>query len=195
MTVASSDLGFNKANTLKFIYDPDDPDAPAPINHTTPKRKIRMNAFCPGCLCHRVNSCDEYDNVYLPRNFFFDDSVDEDNGARSRYIHGGLQAKYEITAGSELFLWYGPKYHGYLRLVQLTADVGYETLEEFKSRHDFSKLPTEQDKKNLLNTTSMRLRDDMPFSEREKLLGAKRIKQRYFNKTKIREPPKDRAKP
>jgi hypothetical protein len=149
-----------------------------------------MNAFCPGVLS-QVNSCDEHDNVYLPQNYFFDDGIDDDIGARSRYIHGGLEAKTEITAGSELFLWYGSRYHEYQRHVQLTAGVEFETLEEFKSRYDFSKLPTEQDKRNLLNTTSMRLRDDMPFIEREESLGAEWLRYRTFNKT-IRKPPKEK---
>ncbi|KAL3925864.1 MAG: hypothetical protein SGILL_000113 [Bacillariaceae sp.] len=189
------DEGLSSAgDTIKFFFPPNDPEPGKPrILH-------RMNAVTPG-LALQVNSHDEWDNVYLAydesREFGYVSVVEDDLGVddipdehfdqngdfadddllqstpRSYYHHRGLEAKTNIPAGSELFMWYGQDYDNYLESLR-TSRSSFETLEEFTARADFSELNTEADKRWLLNTTSMTLRTDenASFAIREGDLGA-----------------------
>jgi hypothetical protein len=184
-------MGFNLATSVKFYYHFEDTDAPV---NDAPKdgrpRPVRMNAFAPG-VGSQANSDEEWDNIYFSSKTLYEGFDDDENiRARSRYHHKGFEAKEDVRAGSELFLWYGKRYHKHLRSVQRTSDKGFETVEDYMERFDFSNLPTERDKRNLMNTTSMRLRTDLKFDAREGKLGAVEMKPKTFDKKIPKPSPK-----
>jgi len=153
-----------------------------------PHDDTRMNAFAPG-IASQANSNEEWDNIFFrPQEDSedghfqiyedFEEGDDEHEywkGPRSRFHHGGFATNQFVPAGSELFFYYGETYHEQLR-ERLSSNKEYETLEDYKKKLDFSTISTEEEKRGLLNTTSMRLRTDpdASFQVREPLLGAQK---------------------
>ena len=177
------DDGLSEATTIKFYFPDGDPAAPPIKSGLKYQQQFilegrRMNAFVPG-IASMVNSDESWDNIYFtPNTEDHDDGHfqyydDHDTGHRSRYHHNGFMTNQYVPAGSELFLYYGEDYHHALTAKQVT-NKDYETLDDYKEKLDFSTVATEEQKRSLLNTTSMRLRtdDDADFRNREEELGA-----------------------
>ncbi|KAG7340641.1 SET methyltransferase domain containing protein [Nitzschia inconspicua] len=187
------DEGLSNAGDLIRFYDMTEYGKP---------KLPRINAITPG-LALQMNSHEEWDNVFfeydhekghsygqvfmvedqLGIDYHDDDEEDDESGfngnhfsheRRSWYSHKGLGALRDIEAGSELFLHYGDKYHKHLEKQRTTAK-DFLTLDDYMEVLDFSQLNTEFDKRWLLNTTSMTLRNDenASFAVREPKLGAK----------------------
>ena len=184
------DDGLNFATEVEFFYSDGDGGQ-------------RMNAFSPG-IASQANSHEEWDNLlfqpqeshsgeyYHLGHFQIYEGEEGDHniiignnnkgdksigiGPRSRYHHGGLATNQFVPAGSELFLFYGYEYHDHRREKRYSQQ-NFQTLEEYKNKMDFSTLSTEQEKRDLLDETTMTLRtdEDAQFDNREGSLGARII--------------------
>lgn len=76
-----------------------------------------------------------------------------------RQARDSTKSQFEITrdipAGSELYLNYGKVYHNRLEMRE-TSRATYETLDDYNAKLNFTTLPTELTKRNMVNPDTMR---------------------------------------
>jgi len=126
-------------------------------------RSSRMSFFSPG-IASLANSHEEHWNLQFKTTTNDDDDDDDEQ----QPLTSRFETVKPIVAGSELFLNYGALFHRRLTIRSLstlstttttvnhTKNDDYETLDDYNEKINFTLLPTEHDKRQMLDTSTMR---------------------------------------
>jgi len=103
---------------------------------------------------------DDYVSVFTPGLASMLNSHPELKNVRGTGVNEFVVAEKEVPAGSELFMHYGADWHVTYDHIRSAEKEEHLTLEYYNEHMRFNKLPTEQDKRSMMNSTTMRKQSD-----------------------------------